>query len=182
MINLLPPKYKKELKQQRFFKVVIALNILVLSFLLILSGVLFLTKISLQEELKSQQAILKNNQEQKKIKKIKNLESEIKSFNDKIEELQDYYQNYFNLTDIINDFSSTLPDGVYINSISFDKIKNKEEVVEVKVQGYCPDRERLREFDSNLNKTEKFTEINFAKENWTQPKEINFSLSFKIKK
>ncbi|MFW6282874.1 MAG: hypothetical protein ACOC1P_02365, partial [Minisyncoccales bacterium] len=73
MINLLPPKYKKELKQQRFFKVVIALNILVLSFLLILSGVLFLTKISLQEELKSQQAILKNNQEQKKIKKVKNL-------------------------------------------------------------------------------------------------------------
>ncbi|SRR6056297_381612 len=181
MINLLSPQYKKELKKEKRFKVIIALNLLILFFMLTLSGIFFLTKISLEQELKAQHTILKSDQEKEKLEKVKSLENEISNFNKTIGTLENYYENYFNIVRTLELFSSTLPNNTYTNSITITRSEEENIIAQVKAQGYCPDRERLKSFDSNLNKKEEFIEINFAKENWTKPSEINFSVNFKIK-
>lgn len=181
MINLLPPKYKEKLAKEKNFKVTVALNVLLFVFIIIMAGIFFLTKVSLEEQLKAEKSIFEETQKQKKIEEAKNLEEEIERFNKDIAELKKYYQKYFNVSEVVESFSSTLPQKTYVNSLLINRGEKGNIIGEIKAQGYCPNRKTLRSFDSNLSQEEKFTEISFDKKDWTQPVEINFSLNLKIK-
>ncbi len=176
MINLLPPKEKEEILEEKKWKLISILGILFLFFLICLFLILFLINIFISSQLKVQEIFL--NQEEKNFQKseFQVLEEEIITSNQTLLNLNSFYQNQMNFTGILKNISETFPDDIYFTILNFESLEGK-----ISLAGFAPTRESLLELKKNLEEKEFFEEIYFPSSNWVKPIDINFSLSFKIK-
>lgn len=177
MINLLPPIQKEELKQEERFKLVLILEIITLAFLISLTLILFSIKTSLLAELEIQKTYFEQREKELKNPQIQELEEKIKNLNLTFSELNSFYQGQTNLTAVLEKISKTFPARTYLTTLNFNPATSQ-----ISLSGFCPNRETLLEFKKNLEKEEKFEKIYFPPVNWVEPTDINFSVTFNIKK
>ena len=175
MINLLPPQYKAELKEEENWKLTLILSLLFLIFLVCLALILFSIKISISGQLEAQKTLLLYEEKKFEESQIQNLEEKITASNQAISELNSFYQSQISLTEILEKIFETLPSGVYLTTLDFN-------LDQFSLFGYSPTREILLEFKKNLEKEELFEEIYFPPPNWVKPSDIDFSVNFKIAK
>ena len=171
MINLLPPKYKEEIKQEENLKIILILGILAIFFLFFLSSVLFLMKIYISNQIKTDEAVEALN--------IQQFKQEINAVNQNLSKLNLFYQNQTIFTSFIKEISETLPPDIHLTGLSFTPVK--ERGFQVSLSGFALHRETLFQFKKNLQEQENFEEIYVPMDSWVKPADINFSLSFKIK-
>ena len=174
MINLLPPQYKNELKQERKYKLVLILGIVVLFFLISLSLILLSIKFYTQGQVESEKILLSLKEKQFKTPETEALQKDIVLVNQEISKLSSFYQNQTNLVEILEKLSQIFPPGMYLTSLSYQKA-----IFQISLSGYAPTRETLVQFKENLEK--EFKEVNFPPSNWVVPTDINFQTTFKIK-
>jgi len=176
MINLLPPQYKNELKQERKYKLVLILGIVVLFFLISLSLILLSIKFYTQGQVESEKILLSLKEKEFKTPETEALQKEVISINQNILKLSSFYQNQANLVEILEKLSQISPSGMYLTSLSYQKTN-----FQISLSGYAPTRETLVQFKENLEKEKEFKEVNFPPSNWVAPTDINFQATFKIK-
>lgn len=182
MINLLPPFQKEEISREKRWKLILILGILLLSFFIYFSLILFSIAIFIDGEADAQKILFKQREEEFKNSKIKTLEEEGRSINEKLFRLNSFYRNQVNITELLERISNTLPVGTYLTNLSFVPQTQKEEkLITVNLSGFSPTREILLEFKKNLEKEKDFKEINFSPHNWVEQTDIDFSVNFKVK-
>ena len=184
MINLLPPQYKAELKEEENWKLTLILSILFLIFLACSTLILFSIKISISGQAEAQKILLLQEEKKFKESQIQNLEEKITISNQALLKLNSFYQSQTNLTEILEKISETLPTSVYLTTLNFSPLttKNEKYVAQISLSGFSPTREILLEFKKNLEQEELFEEIYFPPSNWVKPTDIDFSVNFKIVK
>lgn len=175
MINLLPPQYKAELKEEENWKLTLILSILFLIFLVCSALILFSIKISISGQAEAQKILLLQEEKKFEESQIQNLEEKITISNQALLKLNSFYQSRTNSTEILEKISGTLPTSVYLTTLNFNP-------AQISLSGFSPTREILLEFKKNLEKEELFEEIYFPPSNWVKPTDINFSVNFKIVK
>jgi len=175
MINLLPPQYKAELKEEENWKLTLILSILFLIFLICSALILFSIKISISGQAEAQKILLLQEEKKFEESQIQNLEEKITISNQALLKLNSFYQSQTNLTEILEKISETLPISVYLTTLNFNP-------AQISLSGFSPTREILLEFKKNLEQEELFEEIYFPPSNWVKPTDIDFSVNFKIVK
>ena len=173
MINLLPPQYKAELKEEENWKLTVILSILFLIFLVCSALILFSIKISISSQLEVQKVLLLQEEKKFKESQIQNLEEKIAISNQTLLKLNSFYQSQNNLTEILEKISEAIPSSTYLTTLNLNLDK-------ISLSGYSPTREILLEFKKNLEKEKLFEEIYFPPSNWVKPSDIEFSVNFKI--
>lgn len=185
MINLLPPKYKETLRKEENLRLVLIMEIIFGTFLIALALILFTIKIHIGGAVERQQIFveLKN----KELSQVKPIEEKLNLVNKKVEGLDSFYQNQFDLTDFLGRISELLPQAVYLNSFSYQKdyspptaLKGEKYIGKINLSGFAPTVEKLLEFKNNLEKQNGFKEIYFPTAIWLQSRDINFDTSLKI--
>ena len=176
MINLLPPQYKSELIQEEKYKLSLILGIIFLIFLISLILILFAIEIYLTSQVEVQKILIDFGKEQLKTPEITEFKEKITLANQNLLKLDTFYQGQFNLTEILEKVSETLPSGAYLNNLFYQK-----ENSQIRLSGFASNRETLFEFKQNLDKEEGFTEVDFPASNWLKPVGIEFNVSFKLK-
>jgi Tfp pilus assembly protein PilN len=176
MINLLPPKEKKDLLLREQKNIVFSLEILFLAFLISLSLILLAIKIWFAKDLEIQQLFLE--EKKKEVLLQKDFEEKIINLNQTLLNLKSFYQKQISLTQVLEKISHLLPRGIYLTNFNFN-LKEKEG--QITLTGFCQDRETLLSFKKILEENGSFSEVYFPPENWVKPTDINFVVSFKIK-
>lgn len=183
MINLLPPQFKKELSEEKNWKLTIILGILILAFFISLALILFSIKTLISTQAQYQKALLDSAEEEFKDSEFQNLEKEITFLNQTFFELDSFYRNKFSLNEILEKIPTTLPPGIYLTSFSFSPAaleKREEYRFEISLTGFSPTRKTLKELEENLKTQTDFKEVYFPLSNWAEPADINFYLTFKL--
>lgn len=107
--------------------------------------------------------------------KIKDKETEIKSFNKTISLFNAIKQDYLDTSNILYNLSLLIPSNSKLYSIQFSKEKK-----ELKIQGETPWRNDVLSLQENLEKSNYFTEINFPLSNFTKKENIDFYFDVKV--
>lgn len=175
MINLLPPQYKEEFKQEENWRLVLILGILILISLISLILILFSTEIYIQGQVKSAEILVDLEEEHFQAPEIQLLRGKITLANQNLAKLNSFYQTQINSTEILEEISETFPSGIYLTSFSFQKSTSQ-----ISLFGFSPTRETLFKFKENLEEREEFTEIYFPPSNWVKPINVNFQITFKV--
>ena len=182
MINLLPPQYKAELKEEENWKLTLILSILFLIFLVCSALILFSIKISVSGQAEAQKILLLKEEKKFEESQIQNLEEKITISNQALLKLNSFYQSQTNLTEILEKISETLPINIYLATLNFNPLtatENEKHAAQISLSGFSPTREILLEFKKNLEKEQTFEEIYFPPSNWVQQTDIDFSVNFK---
>jgi len=175
MINLLPPQYKEELKEEENWKLTVILSILFLIFLVCSVLILFSIKISISGQLEVQKILLLQEERKFEESQMQNLEEKITISNQTLLKLSSFYQSQNDSTEILEKISETVPSDIYLTNLNLNLDK-------IFLSGYSPTREILLEFKKNLEKEELFGEIYFPPSNWVKPSDVDFSVNFKVAK
>ncbi len=190
MINLLPPKEKKELFLKKVNRVVIIWGTVILASLLCLILALFSIKIYISGKVESQKIILEQSKKEYDISDIKNLQGVIKEHNEKILNLKNFYRKSIYLTEILEKISKIPFPGIYLTSLSLNKPSeslkdsdNKEiqdNRIKVTISGFSNTRENLSLFKKNLEEEKSFKDVYFYPSSWIKPINIDFSLTLRV--
>jgi len=174
LINLLPPKEKTILIQERKFKEILITGSLLLFSLSLFGLILFLIKIDLQNQFLLNQALLENKKHDSEFSQIKKLEEEINSLNEISSKLDSFYENKYYLISIFETLSQIMPDNMYLTNFSYDAQKAK-----ISLSCFASTREVLSQFKADLEQEQNFKEFYFPASNWLKPNDIDFFVSFK---
>jgi len=173
MINLLPPTEKQKLSREKTKKIVIILGALILVFLICLILILISIEIYIQSQVSYQKILYESKEKQFKDSQAQEIQKEISEYNQNLLEIKSFYQKQANLVEILEKITQTLPEGVCLNSFSYQKAR-------ISISGYAPTRDILFEFKENLEQGDDFKEVFFPSSNWVKAIDIDFSLSFTI--
>ena len=107
------------------------------------------------------------------------LESEIGAVNQRLLDIESFYQNQFRATELIEKIAKILPPGVYLTQFSLSSKygdKEKKQEIQLSLSGFSPTREILYNFKKNIEKEKDFQNIYFPSSNWIKPTDVDFSL------
>lgn len=180
MINLLPPEQKEEILTEKKFKLLLILEIVFVAFLLSFSLILFLVNISILNDLRIQETVLR--EKEKSVVLNKEFEEKLNQANADISFLNNFYQENTEFTQILEKIPGLLPPGVYLTGLNLASLPKEKNTFKVSLTGFCPNREALLLLKGNLEKEAIFSEIYFPTESWLKPNDINFAISFNFKK
>ncbi len=114
-------------------------------------------------------------EEKSQLAETRELSEKITEASQTILKLQSFYNNRIDSTEILEKVFLTLPKGVYLTSVSWQR-----EALLVALSGFSPSRELLFELRNNLQEQRHFGEINFPPQNWIKPTNIDFQATFKV--
>ena len=174
MINLLPPQQKIEILGDRKYGVFLIIGILFLVFWVSFSLLLLSIEIRISSQASSQRIIADSEEEKLLTEEINSTIKEMELMNRDIAGLKSFYARQASPTALLEKVSRILPSGVYLASFSFTSPA-------VSFIGYSPTRDLLYELKKNLEAEPAFENINFPASNWVKQKDINFSVSFRVK-
>lgn len=180
MINLLPLTEKENLLLEKKKRIAIILWILVLFFLICLILILFSIKIYIQSQVESQRTLLVEAEKEFEQSEIQELRAKINSINSTLTKLDSFYQEKIYFSQVLEEISATLPQGMYLTGFSVIPPLNKENGIKVSLSGFAPTVEHLIELKNNLDEDPNFKETSFPPENWVNPEDIDFFITFKI--
>lgn len=184
MINLLPERYKKELREERRFRLLTVLfsvfTIALLCFALMLGSirVYMAGSLSLQE---SKIGVL-----EARFSQDSPALAEIEALNEKVSQVQRFLKRFRPVSNILEALESILPPGAYFTSFDYDSETTviaggkggtaQQAKPRISVSGFAKNREALFTFRENLQKQPLFSGLSFPPSNWAQPEDIHFSL------
>ncbi|MDD5606406.1 MAG: PilN domain-containing protein [Candidatus Pacebacteria bacterium] len=170
MINLIPDFQKQELIKIEKEKIqIIFLFLLNFFFICLLLLFLFLN-IYFNSQIQSTNVLITSLDHFKEPEEIK---EQIIKTNEELFRINKFYQNRIYYSSVLDSIFLAMPDGVYLNNISFIDKK-------INLSGFVPFREDLLLFRENLEKS--FKQVDFPPVNWSERENINFFVTFSYEK
>lgn len=177
MINLLPSQEKNELLLEERKKLIVIWGIIFTASLSFLILLLLFIQTYLFYELSVQKIILEKTKKEYEYSEAKNLQDIIKTYNENLSKLKNFYIEKIYWTRSIEKLSKISRPGIYLTSLVLEKENNK---TKLNLSGFSKSRDNLSQFKTNLEKESDFEEIYFSPSSWIKPTNIDFYLSFKI--
>ena len=169
-LNLLPSKFKKEIKFQELFRTVLkAGNVLMFATLIIAATFYISSKIldNFYEVVNNTNFLMRTHVENPvKVDKV----------NRKIKDVQKIQNNSFKWANSLQIISHHLPRNVYIESLKIDREKS-----EVSIEGIALTRQSLVYLKENLQNSQAFTNIDFPIDNILKKENIHFDITVKLR-
>ncbi len=175
MINLLPPQAKRELYWRRELKIVVIIEILIISCLLVLWLAFLAIKVNIVTQKEMVKATAKL--EEPKIKQISAIKKEINSINKTLEKINQIYEEQILVSEILTKIASLLPQDAYLENFVFEE-KNKEVQIVGKIQTLTS-LNRLKEL---LKNEPFFKDVELSIGSYVPTKEIEFQAKLILKK
>ena len=183
MINLLPPSYKKELRDEENLRILFILITSFGVFLLVLSLLLLALRVYLWGELSSQKLLSESFAQE--LGTQSKAQQEMQGTEADFQALSKALAKQVSLKETFQHLFSALPSEVSLLSLSFSsprvtflKGETVREHAQVILQGSSPSRDDLARFRENLEQDTFFKELFFPLSNFTNLQK--FSLSIKI--
>ena len=175
MINLLPPQYKKRIRQAKKIRVAFNFGLFVVVCLIIfwLSLVLINSRI---DNMKEAQAFLVST-EKTKIKQLDEIKAKMGIINGMISEINKFYDNQVSVSDILIQLSNVLNREAELNNFSFDKTSGK-----LVMSGTVKTLKGLNDLKEILNSQTNFGSVNLVIPSYVPKEDITFKADFFIKK
>lgn len=180
MINLLPNQEKEVILIEKKKRIAIIIFSLILFFFACLILISISIRIYLQGYIESEKSFLTESEKEFSQSGSQNLQERIKSINSLIKELNSFYGQKIYFSETAEKISRTLPKNFYLTDFSLTLSGEKE--ANVSLSGFAPLREDLFKFKENLEAEEDFKEISFPPANWIKAQNIDFYVTFKIKR
>jgi len=177
MINLLPPLYQQDLRQEENRRLILILGILFLIFLISMTLILFSVKLFIQGKLESVNVMLDLEEKTLQTSEIQSLRERINSVNQNLSKLNAFYEKQISSISVLEKVFKTLPPEIYLSAFSWQKNTSQ-----VAISGFSPNREVLFLFQKNLEESKEFSGIELPTQNWIKPVDIDFRVTFKIAK
>ena len=191
MLNLLPQTEKAFLQKEKNFKTLLILGMALLCALVCFILILLSVKIYIAGQANAENIVFEQFQKQIQNSKSREIEDKIKIYNQNIANINSFYNNRNEITELLQRISEILPADIYLTYFSFNtieetvKIENSDKTEkklkkEISISGFSPTREKLFELKEILKSQTDFHEVYFPASNWTKPFDINFSLKFHL--
>lgn len=170
MINLLPPKERKELLAEETKRLVITLSLIVLLSLFCLIIILGFLKVYLLIQIDLQKNVLESIKEQDEDSKARIIEEKIDNSNQRLIKINDFYEQKYGLENILEKLIQAVPREIYLTNLSYSKTSSQ-----IILAGFSPSRDLLVQFKKNLEQKKEFREIYFPPSSWIEPVDIDFA-------
>lgn len=175
-INLLPDVEKRELEKEEIWRKVFIVLIFLLIFSVFLTAVFYYLKIFIV----ARSSVLNQTlEEELKDPEFQNFQEFVAQANQDLSKIRNFRKEQVFIVPIFEKVSSILPSSLYLTNFSFQKIKQAEELPEIRISGWAETREALFEFKEALEKDKGFKEVYFMPSSWLKPVNVNFSLTFR---
>ena len=175
MINLLPPQQKIAIFKEKKLKIVLIYEIFFFVFFICLFLILFSIKLYLESQTNVLKTLISINEANQITKDIKDLQTKLYMYNKNLTQINNFLKNETSTVEMLEKIFKKVPPEIIITNFSF-----KKENFFVSLAGFAPSRTHLLILKNNLE--EEFSEVSFPASVWINPTDINFSVSFKIKK
>ncbi len=173
MLNLLPPKQKKELRLRFLNKTIACFVIAIILIILSLILFLFLAQKFLKVSLEEKEIELSSWQSKSKIQELEKLEDQLQEVNRNVVFLNKKLEQRVEFYLILEKLAEYTPLEIRVDNLY---INNSREVI---ISGYSPSRNNLLAFKENLEKSSVFTNLDFPLSNLAKTENIKFHFSFK---
>jgi Tfp pilus assembly protein PilN len=177
MINLLPPREKKEWQVRQNQRFISILGFLILLFFISLISGLLVVNFHVSGQNVYQQALTNIIRQGLAIKESQAAKMEILELNKDIALISSFYQQRRYLTGTLEKIVLALPPGLSLKSISFQK-----DASSLTLTGFAETREDLVLFRNNIAAEPFFQEAFFPPLNWVKEKEIDFFVNITLSK
>lgn len=175
MINLLPPREKKELAERETQKLIIIWSVLISLFFISLIFGLLSIKFYLSGQLAFQTTLYEITKEELNTQKNQELKKEIRNLNKDITRISSFYKSKILLTEILKRLVTSLPSTVVLYSLTYQRDNSS-----IILTGFAKNREALLSFRDNLEKEKIFSEVFFPPSNWVKPEDITLFVTIKL--
>jgi len=175
MINLLPPSEKNKRIQEKNLKLIWILGILITACLLSSGLILLSIKFYIANQAKIQESMV--GLEREKTSQVQELQKKVNSVNKTLTDVDNFYQTQFNLSRLIERISGLFLSGIYLDSFSYQKDDSR-----ITLSLYAPNIDKIDTFRERFRTQKDFEEVNFTVSEWLQVGDINFRVTFVIKK
>lgn len=177
MINLLPPRQKKELQEEENWKVVFLIETFLFLFFILLSLNFLSVRNFISGEAEVQQILLDQRESELANPRAQVLRKNLTDFNQTLSQLNSFYKNQLKFSYVLEEIAKTVTSGVSLSSLNLAK---KDKGMICSLRGFAEDRNSLLKFKENLEKNEIFSDVFFPQGSWVEPSDIDFTLNFKI--
>lgn len=175
MINLLPYQEKGKNFSKKTTKVAVICGFLFFFFLICFILVLFSVKLYFESRAIAEEAAVSDLKKNSATEEINKFRSDINFLNGEVRNQNEFQKNKVYFSDILEKISSLMAQNIYLNNISIN-------LNSVSLSGFAPAREDLLSFKDNLEKESSFENISFPPSDWVKAKDIDFSVTFNLKK
>lgn len=175
MINLIPPTEKEALAQEKQKKLVSILGFITVVFLAYLFLVFFAAELYIGGQAEIQKIALEQKKKEFQSLEIRKLEEKIVFSNKSVTQVKKFYENKVSLVEIVEVIHNLLPNGVYLNRFDY-----KDGMIIL--SGFSATRSALLQFREALINEGDFFNVVFPGEPWIKPSDIDFLVSFELKK
>lgn len=186
MINLLPPEEKQKNIEEKRRKVLIIFWFYGFFFLCVFSLVLFYLDSYVGYQIEIAKIMLQSEEKGLEGSGIKGIQEQIGEANRALSKVSGFYEKKIYLGDIIGKISEVTSEGIHLKNLSMISEKGSDEnngpFFKFSLSGFVAARETLFQFKKNLEADSYFQSVDFPTSNWTKPENIDFFVSFVIKK
>ena len=181
-INLISPAQKQFLLQERNKKTAILLWLLPVFLVFSFSLIIFSANIYLGSEVGAQKSVLAIVQSASDLVKVNDLKAKFSAFDQDLKKANSFYSSQVSMSAILEQVSSILPNDAYLADFSEKSIASKgaKPYIQVSVSGNIGTRESLLNFKNSLEAQKNISDVSFPPQNWVDPANINFFVTFNI--
>lgn len=179
MINLLPPKEKQNLAAEEQKKTILILGLVTMIFAISLILILSFVDFTVAAQLKSQNVLLQNTENEFERSGIQDTKNLISQANKNLANLDSFYTKKPSMTNFLEEVSALLPSGIYLNNISVSPLGSDENTFQVVLSGHADSRDDVTQLNDNLGKSDKFSNPVFPPDTWINKQNFDFSVTFK---
>lgn len=177
MINLLPEKEKQILLIEKKRRVILILNILIFLFLLSLSLVLIAINSYVGGQVRAEQTVVEQVKKDFESSVMSGFPQEIDSANQIFSSLNNFYRKKLELAEVFEKIYNLLPENLYLRRFSYQR--NTSQII---ISGFAKTRDDLLKFQENLQNSPDIDDVSFPPSVWLESENINFDVSFALKK
>lgn len=180
MINLLPPKEKKELADKKNERIIMIFGYIILVSLICLISIIASIKFLVLGKLVSQKYDSLQIQNNNSVDVLA-YKKKLQEINKKMLDVESFYENKIYFTNSLKVMSEiSKPEGIYFTNADFSKAKEAGQLL-VSISGFSDTRDNLIILKNNIEKDLRISNLNFSSGSWVKTKNINFYLDFKTK-
>lgn len=180
MINLLPPKEKKESHLRQIKKLIIILGSAIIIIIICLIFILLSVNYYILGTTVSQKFILGQAESRYTTDEFLKYKNILQDYNKSIAKIQSFYKDGQQLHPVLYDvLNIERPSGMYFINLALTR-KEKSDNIEVKISGSVDTRDSLLIFKKNIEGNARVKSSNFSPESWINPTNISFNLTLEI--
>ncbi len=177
MINLLPPKQKEKVFNEKKQRIISTLMFFLIVFLLFASVTIYGTKHFGLQIINAQRDLFE--QKKEKFSGLIEKEKDVQKLNRRLSRIDEFHKKKINLEEVFIDLNKIIPSKISLESFDYKFNESGQEPShQIIIEGRASTWEDLLAFEEKLETN--YSDVNFSEDSWSQVENINFLVKFNL--